>query len=162
VERRRIIVGIDASPLRIGYAITLDDHLVEYDTIRIPRDAALARRRDAWLGLRDTIRRIEDAEKADTNLIGIEAPYIGPNRQGSLNHARQIGHQEAFALISFPYAEQRLIQPQTWRSIIGIARRGKTAPYEYALGLVDDDAGIDQDTADAICIVTALRLQDSS
>lgn len=162
MKRRRIIVGIDASPLRVGYAIRAGDDLVAYDTIRIPRDTALAARREAWLDLRDTIRTIENAEDIDVTAIGIEAPYIGPNRQGSLNHARQVGQQEAFAFASFPYAEQHLVQPQAWRSALGIAPRGKTAPYEYATRLAHDE-GIDQDTADAICIVTALHLmlQDS-
>ena len=87
--------------------------------------------------------------------VGIEAPYVGPNRQGSLNHARNIGQAEAWMFSSFPYAEQIIVQPAAWRRAIGIAPKGKVAPRLYAETRWDEDVW-QQDTADAICIVDAL------
>ena len=120
-----------------------------------------------WRSIRDEIRQLEREHRTDLAAVGIEAPYIGPNRMGSLNHARNIGHHEAFAHLSFPYAPQLLIYPAEWRRLLGLPGKGKEAPYAYAeaelahaqrvrgyaRGTADP---IDQDSADAICIAKAL------
>ena len=160
-----IVVGVDASPLRVGWAIMLGPRLLDCGTWFVKQDEPIASRKQLWKDLRDNLRGLERASRQDVRIIGIEAPYVGPNRQGTLNHARNIGQQEAFAQSSFPYAEQRLIQPSEWRRALGLPPRGKVAPMDYALRLMktnhiidEDTSWIDQDTADAICIADATRL----
>ena len=165
-----IRVGLDASPLRIGYAITTDHALAAFGTIRLSASDRIDQRREAWIAIRQEIRIIETRYRGELRQVGIEAPYVGPNRQGTLQHARTIGHHEAFAYLSFPDAEHHLIQPQSWRAALGLKRMGKEEPRAYATKCLDEyqaarsyEAGtleitIDQDTADAICIVKALAI----
>lgn len=150
-----IRVGLDASPLRIGYAISVGRTIVQAATFHVDRDAPLAARRGFYRMIRDEVRQLEERHGSDLRTIGIEAPYVGPNRQGSLNHARNIGQAEAWMFSSFPYAEQLIIQPAAWRRAIGLPTRGKDAPLAYA-ETAWDGAIAEQDTADAICIVDAL------
>ena len=150
-----IRVGLDASPLRIGYAISVGRTIVQASTFHVDRDAPLFGRRAFYRMIRDEVRQLEERHGSDLRTIGIEAPYVGPNRQGSLNHARNIGQAEAWMFSSFPYAEQLIVQPAAWRRAIGIAPKGKAAPWLYADTAWDGVIG-EQDTADAICIVDAL------
>ena len=152
-----IRVGLDASPLRIGYAISVDRTIVQAATFHIDRGAPLAARRGFYRMIRDEVRQLEERHASDLRTIGIEAPYVGPNRQGSLNHARNIGQAEAWMFSSFPYARQLIIQSTSWRRALRLPGRGKDAPFAYAAtawdGVIDE-----QDTADAICIVNALPI----
>ena len=152
-----IRVGLDASPLRIGYAISAGGTIVQASTFHVSRDAPLAARRAFYRMIRDEVRQLEERHGSDLRTIGIEAPFVGPNRQGSLNHARNIGQAEAWMFSSFPYAEQIIIQPASWRRVLGIAPKGKAAPWLYADTAWDGVIG-EQDTADAICIVDALPI----
>jgi hypothetical protein len=152
-----IRVGLDASPLRIGWAISVSRTVVDAGTFHTPPGGWLRDRRAFFLELRDMIRRHEERHRIDLRTIGIEAPYVGPNRQGSLRHARNIGQAEAWMFSSFPYAEQLIVQPAAWRRAIGIAPKGKVAPRLYAETRWDEDVW-EQDTADAICIVDALPM----
>ena len=151
-----IRVGLDASPLRIGYAISAGGAIVQASTFHVDRDAPLAARRGFYRMIRDEVRQLEERHGSDLRTIGIEAPYVGPNRQGSLNHARNIGQAEAWMFSSFPYAEQLIIQPAAWRRALGLPARGKDAPLVYARRTYSDVD--EQDTADAICIVDALAI----
>lgn len=160
-----LVVGVDASPLRVGWAIMLGPRLVDCGTWFVERDEPIASRKRLWRDLRDNLRSVERDAHRDVHTISIEAPYVGPNRQGTLNHARNIGQQEAFAYTSFPYAEQRLVQPAEWRRILALPPRGKIAPMDYAISILRrdghadyDDGYLDQDTADAICIADATRI----
>jgi hypothetical protein len=161
-----IRLGLDASPLRIGWCILVDDIIDSYGTTHIPRKAAVMERREFWRIIRDRLRQLERQHHTDVRTIGIEAPYVGPNRMGSLNHARNIGQQEALAHTSFPYATQRLIMPAEWRRALGLSTRGKIEPYAHANKMIDyshsarsyqaDYPDLDQDAADAICIAYSL------
>ncbi len=150
------MAGIDASPKRVGYAINHDGTIIRAGTWMVDQAAPIRSRKELWKELRDTIRQTEKLHKCELYAIGIEAPYAGPNRQTTLAHARNIGAHEAFAYTSFPYAEQHLVQPQSWRSALGLPKTGKTAPLEYAQSRCYVD--IDQDTADAICIADAIAV----
>ena len=155
-----LVVGVDASPLRVGWAIMLGAALLDCGTWFVKQDEPIASRKQLWRDLRDNVRGYERHTRRDVRIIGIEAPFVGPNRQGSLAHARNIGQQEAFAYTSFPYAEQRLIQPSEWRRMLGLPMRGKLAAMTHAETLIAYEPGegtIDQDTADAICIADATR-----
>ena len=152
-----IRVGLDASPLRIGWAISVGGTIDCAGTFHVSRDAPLLARRAFYRMIRDGVRQLEELHGSDLRTIGIEAPYVGPNRQGSLRHARNIGQAEAWMFSSFPYAEQLIVQPAAWRRAIGIAPKGKVAPRLYAETRWDEDVW-EQDTADAICIVDALPM----
>jgi hypothetical protein len=152
-----IRVGLDASPLRIGYAISVGRVIVSAGTFHVGRDAPLKHRRFVYRRIRDELRIFEEQHRSDVRTIGIEAPYVGPNRQGSLNHARNIGQAEAWMFSSFPYAEQIIVHPSTWRRALGLPGKGKDAPFAYAETAWDGWIG-EQDTADAICIVDALPI----
>ena len=93
--RSGIIIGLDTSLLRTAYAIIRDDELLAFSTIFTQE--GLADRRDAWKMIRDEARRIERITHEQTRAIVIEDAWLGPNRQGSLNHARCIGHAEALS-----------------------------------------------------------------
>jgi hypothetical protein len=164
-----ILVGLDASPRRIGWCVLVDDVVTRFGTEHVSRTGELLERRAAWNRILNHIRIVEDSYKRDASAITIEAPYLGPNRQGSLNHARTIGQMQAFALASRPGAEHTLMQPTEWRKLVSIKMRGKTAAYEYANQCLNYSEGalsyqtaiwpdLDQDAADAICIAYATRM----
>lgn len=160
-----IRVGVDASHRRTGWAIAIGPRIINYGTHHVDLTAAIKDRREYWRELRDTLRSIERTQRRDVYAIGIEAPWLGPNRQGSLQHARVVGMHEALANASFPYAEQHLVQPQSWRSACGLPRTGKEAPRAYAEAVLRGSSTsaerLDQDAADAICIVRSLYIRDA-
>jgi hypothetical protein len=160
--RSGIIIGLDTSLLRTAYAIIYDETLLAFATIHTKE--GLAARRDAWKLIRDEARRIERITHEQTRAIVIEDAWLGPNRQGSLNHARCIGHAEAFALTSFPYASIERVMPQSWRALLSLPRKGKDGAMSYSVRICDisnTQSGwadtLDQDSADAICIAYAAR-----
>jgi hypothetical protein len=160
--RSGIIIGLDTSLLRTAYAIIYDETLLAFATIHTKE--GLADRRDAWKTIRDEARRIERVTHEQTRAIVIEDAWLGPNRQGSLNHARCIGHAEAFALTSFPYATIERVMPQSWRALLSLPRKGKEGAMRYSERICDISCiqsgwadMLDQDSADAICIAYAAR-----
>ena len=167
-QYRGIIIAIDTSLLRTAYAITHNADLVAFKTI-YTKDG-LTDRRDAWKTIRDEARRVERITHNQVGAIVIEDAWLGPNRQGSLNHARCIGHAEAFAIQSFPYALIERVMPQSYRALLCLPRKGKEPLMSYAKGILDmahSDRGyttpsgwnepLDQDSADAICIAYAAQ-----
>jgi hypothetical protein len=160
--RSGIIIGLDTSLLRTAYAIIYDETLLAFATIHTKE--GLADRRDAWKLIRDEARRIERITHEQTRSIVIEDAWLGPNRQGSLNHARCIGHAEAFALTSFPYATIERVMPQSWRALLNLPKKGKEGAMRYSERICDISCiqsgwsdTLDQDSADAICIAYAAR-----
>jgi hypothetical protein len=160
--RSGIIIGLDTSLLRTAYAIINDDALLAFGTIHTKE--GLADRRDAWKTIRDEARRIERITHTHTRAVVIEDAWLGPNRLGSLNHARCVGHAEAFAIHAFPYALIERVMPQSWRALLNLPKKGKEGAMRYServceisnkhSGWADE---LDQDSADAICIAYAAR-----
>jgi hypothetical protein len=160
--RSGITIGLDTSLLRTAYAIIVDDELVSFGTIHTRE--GLADRRDAWKLIRDEARRLERITHSHTRAVVIEDAWLGPNRLGSLNHARCVGHAEAFALQAFPYAMIERVMPQSWRALLNLPKKGKEGAMRYServceisnkrSGWSDE---LDQDSADAICIAYAAR-----
>ena len=160
--RSGIIIGLDTSLLRTAYAIIVDDELLAFGTIHTKE--GLADRRDAWKTIRDETRRIERITHSHTQAIVIEDAWLGPNRLGSLNHARCVGHAEAFALHAFPYALIERVMPQSWRALLNLPKKGKEGAMRYSERICEISnrhSGwadkLDQDSADAICIAYAAR-----
>jgi Holliday junction resolvasome RuvABC endonuclease subunit len=159
VDPDMLTVGIDASPKRIGWAIQHAGEVLRADTWHVDPAEDIRSRREAWNLIRDEIRNAERQSHRDLHRIGIEDSYLGPNKRGSLNLARTIGHVEAWAFVSYPYASIDRIPAASWRSLCGLPGRGKEAPLAYAQEL---HAGLTiQDTADAICIAIAAGRLDA-
>jgi hypothetical protein len=160
--RSGIIIGLDTSLLRTAYAIINDDELLAFGTLHTKE--GLADRRDAWKLIRDEARRIERITHNHTQAIVIEDAWLGPNRLGSLNHARCVGHAEAFAIHAFPYALIERVMPQSWRALLNLPKKGKEGAMRYSERVCEISTRqsgwadtLDQDSADAICIAYAAR-----
>ena len=147
---RSTIIGLDASERRIGYAI------VDYDsgqplttgTIHTPAGEDLHARVNAWRTISSSATTSGDIE-----LVLIEAPYAGPNRRGSLNHALAIGNLAGIAATRLgPRILVDTIQPATWRRICNLPLRGKEHVFNWA---ISRHPITDQDQADALGIATA-------
>lgn len=147
-----LIIGVDASPLRIAYAITLGDEIISHSLLHTRQ--GLAERRAAWLLIRADARLREEETGLDVHAIGIEDVWFGLNRRGVLNHSLSVGQTMAWSHTAFPYSHIRLVSPQSWRSACGLPKNGKKPAAEYAARLAGYKLA-SQDEADAICIAIA-------
>jgi Holliday junction resolvasome RuvABC endonuclease subunit len=148
------ILGLDVSERRVGWALVDYDSAkpVNIGTIHTPADDDLNHRARAWR----SISIAADQAGGDIEAVILEAPYAGPNRQGSLRAAMAIGNLAGIASARLgPSVLIDTIQPATWRTTIGISTRGKTAPLNHARTLTNNPTLNDQDAADALCIATA-------
>ena len=146
-----VIVGLDVSERRIGYAIANYDTgtIVETGVMHTPAGDDLNTRVQAWHSISHAANQTGDIE-----LVLIEAPWSGPNRQGSIRGAMSVGNLAGIAA-------SRLgrnvlidtIQPAQWRALCGIPTRGKTPVMEWATQLLG--RRVTQDEADATGIATA-------
>lgn len=148
---RSLILAIDASPKRLGWAA------VDYDSAELvtsgvehttdPNDLQDRRARIKYIAH-------EAMSRGDVCAAFVEDAYAGPSSRITVQHAMTVGNIEAFLLERWPLILVDRIAPATWRSILGIDPRGKTAPQRYAdkhaRRLIDS-----QDEADAICIAIA-------
>ena len=153
-----LVIGIDASPLRIGYAIAHQERIRAFGIFHT-KTSPLEQRVTAWRDIRQAARMIEDATRRDVSAVFVEDAWFGPNRRGTLLHAMSIGQVCALAYQAFQ-VEPRLISPQTWRSRCGLPQRGKEPAMRFATELVEDSdisriSRISQDEADAITIAIA-------
>lgn len=153
-EHRNLILGLDVSPLRIGYAlITQDEKVLISGTLHVPSGDDLRFRRAAWSQLVDKITRAS-AGKTELMLVAVEDAHVGINKSYAVKAAVAIGHVEAFAIKSFPWVMVHRFQPAEWRKIAGIGTRSKDVVMEWARGRYDPTLD-DQDEADALGIAVA-------
>jgi Holliday junction resolvasome RuvABC endonuclease subunit len=148
------ILGLDVSERRIGWALVDYDSAkpVNIGTIHTPIEDDLEHRVDAWRAISHTAT----TAGGDIEAVILEAPYTGPNKQGSLRAAMAIGNLAGIAASRLPTSVLiDTIQPATWRTTLRISTRGKTAPLNHARSLCNDATLTDQDAADALCIATA-------
>ena len=155
-----VIIGLDASPLRIGYAIMIlqTGELLSSGTMHVSNTGDdLRNRQAAWRHIMAEVNRVTDS--SHIVCVGLEEAYVRFKRQAILS-ALTIGNLEAFALRSYPWILVHRLQPTEWRRLISIKQGGKEAPMAYAQTI---KPGLDdQDEADAICIARALcRVVDS-
>lgn len=148
---RSLILGIDASPKRIGWAA------VDYDTAEhITSGVHTITEPDDLKHRRSIVKDIAHAATArgDVCAAFVEDAYAGPNHHITLLHAMSVGNVEAFLLERWPLILVDRIQASTWRMVLGLPRTGKQAPLEYAQTRTTKQLN-SQDEADAICIATA-------
>ena len=151
-----IVIGLDASPLRIGYAIMIvqTGELLASGTMHVSNAGDdLRNRQAAWRHVMAESNSVVDSSQIVC--VGLEEAYVRFKRQAILG-ALTIGNLEAFALRSYPWILVHRLQPTEWRRIIGIKQGGKEAPMAYARTILPDLD--DQDEADAICIARALTI----
>lgn len=149
-----VIIGLDASPLRIGYAVMIlqTGELLASGTMHVGNTGDdLRNRQAAWRHIMEEVNRVTDS--SHIVCVGLEEAYVRFKRQAILG-ALTIGNLEAFALRSYPWILVHRLQPTEWRRLIGIKQGGKEAPMEYARTILPELD--DQDEADAICIARAL------
>ena len=152
-----MILGIDAAQGVTGWALLTDDErLVTTGTIVIDRNDD--DRRHAFGAVRDElIGVLHTADAADVDVVGVfvEAPYAGPNRKVTVDHARWVGNVEAIAWRVFGHALIEVIAPREWRQLLGIAGPGKEPVRRWAEGQWPEIAGRTQDEIDAAAIACA-------
>lgn len=153
-EHRILILGLDVSPLRIGYAlITQDETVLASGTMHVPRGDDLRFRRAAWQKIVEVVKR-ESNGRAELMLVAVEDAHVGINKSYAVKAAVAIGHVEAFAIKSYPWIMVHRFQPAEWRKIAGISTRSKEVVMEWARDKYDPRLD-DQDEADAMGIAVA-------
>ena len=146
-----VIIGLDVSERRIGFAI------LEYDSgacistgvMHTPAGDDLNTRVQAWHTISHTANLTGDIE-----LVLIEAPWSGPNRQGSIRGAMAVGNLAGIAAMNLGRTILiDTIQPTQWRSLCGLPGRGKEPISQWATYILGRT--VTQDEADALGIATA-------
>lgn len=152
-----MILGIDAAQGVTGWALLTDEErLITTGTIVIDRNDE--DRRHAFGAVRDElISVLHTADAADVDVVGVfvEAPYAGPNRKVTVDHARWVGNVEAIAWRVFGHALIEVIAPREWRQLLGIAGPGKEPVRRWAEGQWPEIAGRTQDEIDAAALACA-------
>jgi Holliday junction resolvasome RuvABC endonuclease subunit len=143
-------LGLDVSPLRIGWARVSDDgDPLDHGTITF--DAK------QWVTPGMRADALEDAlgEKTVTQ-IGAEAVFIGPNKLGSIRAAMALGQVESICDYLWPDAKQKILTATQWRKLCDIPQRGKEPVMLWARDLCATTTEPEtQDAADAIAIAYA-------
>jgi Holliday junction resolvasome RuvABC endonuclease subunit len=152
-----MILGIDAAQRVTGWAL-LDDEERLITTGTIIVDRSDEDRRHAFGAVRDelvTISHVADSHAIDVVGVFIEAPFAGPSRKVTVDHARWVGNVEALAWRVFSFALVEVIQPREWRQLLGITGPGKDPVRLWAEGQWPEIAGRTQDEIDAAAIACA-------
>jgi Holliday junction resolvasome RuvABC endonuclease subunit len=147
---RSLILGLDVSARRIGWAIiNYDDATpIKHGTEHTASGDDLTNRRVAFL----EIARTADA-LGDVCAVIIEDAYAGPNRAGTVAHALSVGNVEGLAAARWPGVLVDRVRPAVWRSVIGVASTGKDCVGVWAARLVGVEVG--EDAADALGVACA-------
>ena len=149
------IVGLDVSPLRIGWSILHQtEGIQDKGTIHFHKDEWVTPGR-RWEAMEE---RFEKWMNSDVHIVGLEAVFVGPNKLGSIRAAMALGQVEMIADNFWPDARQKILTAAQWRSLCGIEGGGKVPVMEWAVEFCADggwDAPADQDEADALAIAHA-------
>ena len=144
-------LGLDVSPLRIGWAVYDNDALTDHGTITFNTND--------WVtpGMRSDA--IEDTlDKYTIDQVAAEAVFVGINKLGSIRAAMALGQVESICDYLWPEAPQKILTATQWRKLCDISQGGKKPVMDWALakcdehGLAKPDT---QDAADAIAIAYA-------
>lgn len=146
---RSVIVGLDVSPKRIGWAVVDYDtgHHIRHGVEHVTGDDDLRARRIAF---RNVTHAAES--RGDVCAVILEDAYVGVSRRGTIVHAVSVGNVEAWAAMRWPDQLVVRLAPATWRAAVGLPTRGKEAVMAWACAYVGD---MTQDEADALGIATA-------
>lgn len=147
---RSLILGLDVSPRRIGWAVVNydDASYVKAATSHTKRDNDLTNRRDAFTEIARTADSL-----GDVCAVILEDAYAGPNQRGTINHALSVGNVEAFAIARWPTILVERINAPQWRRLCGLPARGKEPVSQWAANKTGHV--LDQDASDAFAIAVA-------
>lgn len=146
-----VVIGLDASPRRIGWAIIDDaEQVLSSGTEHVDAGDDLRHRLGAWHRITAELNRVCDSGQLVA--VGIEDVYVRFPRQ-AIQSALTVGNLEAFALRSYSWILVERLMPTAWRRVCGIEQGGKEAPMLWARER--SPYLTDQDEADAICISVA-------
>lgn len=149
---RSVILGLDASARRIGWAV------IDYDSARaISTGCAATAADDDLRQRRQAVKEIAHTAmgRGDVCAVFIEDVWAGPSMRGNLQHASAVGNVEAFALERWPDQLVARVAPSTWRKLNGIPARGKPPVAEWASAREPAREFHTQDEVDALAIATA-------
>lgn len=146
---RSLILGLDVSPKRIGWAIVDYDtgHHIRHGVEHVNGDDDLRARRIAF---RNVTHAAES--RGDVCAVILEDAYVGVSRRGTIVHAVSVGNVEAWAAMRWPDQLVVRLAPATWRATVGLPTRGKDPVREWAAQLIGD---VSQDEADALGVAIA-------
>lgn len=146
---RSLILGLDASPKRIGWAlVTFDEgEHVAHGLLHVVGEDDLRARREAFR----EIARSADA-RGDVCAVVIEDAYVGVSRRGTILHAISVGNVEAWAATRWPQQLVVRTSAASWRKAVGLPTRGKEPVMEWATQAL---GAVSQDEADAYGIAVA-------
>ena len=145
-------IGLDVSPLRIGWAVVTDDLEVTHHGVIMfkPRE---------WVTPGMRADAMEDAlADFDITHVGAEAVFVGINKLGSIRAAMALGQVESISDFLWPDADQKILTATQWRAACGIKQGGKEPVMEWSTNLCETfelETPENQDAADAIAIAYA-------
>ena len=144
-------LGLDVSPLRIGWAMHVDGRVEDHGTITFNNQE--------WVTPGMRASAIEDTlDGVMYERIGLEAVFVGPNKLGSIRAAMALGQVESICDYLWPDAHQKILTAAQWRRLADVPPGGKESVMQWAIERCEaDDAEkpVGQDSADAIAIAVA-------
>ena len=145
-------LGLDVSPLRIGWAVVCDHVVDKHGTITFGSDEWVTpgMRAEAIEGTLD-VWHVFDR-------IGLEAVFVGPNKLGSIRAAMALGQVESICDYLWPDAHQKILTAAQWRRLANVPPGGKESVMQWAIERCkadDAEKPTGQDSADAIAIAVA-------
>lgn len=147
-------LGLDVSPLRIGWAV--------YDTDTLQGHGTITFKPDDWVTPGMRADALEDTLDGYTiNQVAAEAVFVGVNKLGSIRAAMALGQVESICDYLWPDAPQKILTATQWRKLCDISQGGKQPVMEWASAKCDEHkqpAPGTQDAADAIAIAYAAYL----
>jgi Holliday junction resolvasome RuvABC endonuclease subunit len=137
-----VLLGLDVQKLRLGWAaVDLEDaNPVACGCEDFETNGSLP-----W-GVRRVIGHVEwTLRQHDIACVYVEAPYVGPNRQGALNHAMTIG-QVVQACDRRWRVPVELVAVSEWKQLCGLS--GNATKEQVAIEAVN--VGFRSDSQDAL------------
>ncbi len=151
-----LVVGLDPSPKRLGYAVARVSERgfrpLKCGTMHMEPGP------HAVVGAMKSVRRRIDALGGVVTLIGIEKGFVGVNQAVAGQIMETMGGVAALCAVAWPHPEIKRVTPSGWRKLSGLSgRASKAEVFERALQLGWEIRDGDQDAADAALIAWAAR-----
>jgi Holliday junction resolvasome RuvABC endonuclease subunit len=160
---RSVVLGIDCSPLRLGWGIVdLEDGAAiacGMERIDLPHKGWSHQQVAAALRAIDTVHTPGVCEVA---FIAVEEPGLPPvsGTKSAYNAGRAVQEAVNACQRRWPHAPICELKPSQWRKLVGLPGNASKADVQMKAGLLLLDVGQDegcpaQDAADALCVALA-------
>ena len=148
----KLAIGLDVSPLRIGWAVVTED-------LEPTAHGVILFKPKEWVTPGMRAEAMEDAlGHFNIDHVGSEAVFVGINKLGSIRSAMALGQVESIADYLWPDSDQKVLTATQWRAACGIKQGGKEPVMEWSTDLCKEygiEEPSNQDAADAIAIAYA-------